>query len=79
LDNVRKAILSGYPNKIARKTGNRGIYHSPEGTEVYIHPRSTLFRHMPSCVVYHQIKRTNRSHMKVLTAIDPSWQQIFRF
>lgn len=76
---VRKTILHGYPKNVAKKVG-RTIYNTVEGIQVYIHPSSTLFRQMPSCVVYHEMKCvTYKSQIKVLTAIEPSWQEIFRF
>lgn len=78
LSNVRKALLQGYPRKVARKLPlEKGAYKTLDNEAVFIHPSSTLFTRQPECVVFHEIVTTNKPYMRRLTAIEPSWQEEF--
>ena len=41
--------------------------------KLQIHPNSTLFRHPPQWVVFHEVIRTAQDYMREVIAIEPQW------
>jgi len=70
---IRKAIVSGFFTKAARKDPQEGYKTLVEGQTVYIHPGSALFQRNPEWVVYHELVRTTKEYMREVTAIEPGW------
>jgi len=70
---VRKAIVSGFFAKAARKDPQEGYRTIVENTPVYIHPSSSLFQRNPDWVVYHELVQTTKEYMREVTAIEPKW------
>lgn len=53
---IRKAIVAGYFAKAARKDPQENGYKTlVEGTPVYIHPGSAIYKTSPQWVVYHEL------------------------
>jgi len=70
---VRKAIVSGFFAKAARKDPQEGYRTIVENTPVYIHPSSSLFQRNPDWVMYHELVQTTKEYMREVTAIEPKW------
>lgn len=88
---LRQVLLSGLPDKIARKIDEQEIkadedkkklkfaYKCGELEEpVLIHPLSVLRTNLPEWVVYQEVFESNgKMYMRGITAIEPSWIPAF--
>lgn len=70
---IRKAIVSGFFFKAAKRDPQEGYKTLVDGTPVYIHPGSSLFQKNPEWVCYHELVRTTKEYMREVTAIEPKW------
>lgn len=72
LDSVRKALCSGFFKNIAKR-GREGSYETlMEGTQVYIHPSSSV-RSSPQYVLYNSILNTTKEYLVHVSVIEPQW------
>ncbi|KAF8525705.1 P-loop containing nucleoside triphosphate hydrolase protein [Gautieria morchelliformis] len=72
---VRQCLVSGYWRNGARWIAD-GTYRSVRGDKVLnIHPNSVMFTRKPASgwVVFHEIEETKKTHMRIITEIDPDW------
>ncbi|KAJ1675280.1 DEAH-box ATP-dependent RNA helicase prp22, partial [Spiromyces aspiralis] len=70
---VCKAICGGYFRNAAKKDPQEGYKTIIDGTPVYIHPSSALFRRDPQWLIYHELVMTTKEYMREVTAIEPRW------
>ncbi|KAF0989303.1 hypothetical protein HZS_1471 [Henneguya salminicola] len=70
---VQMAICSGFFRNAAKKDPQEGYKTVVDGTNVYIHPSSSLFSRQPDWVLYHELVLTTREYMREVTQIDPKW------
>ncbi|KAF1744604.1 hypothetical protein MXB_2123 [Myxobolus squamalis] len=70
---VQMAICSGFFRNAAKKDPQEGYKTVVDGTNVYIHPSSSLFSRQPDWVIYHELVLTTREYMREVTQIDPKW------
>ncbi|KAH7103787.1 P-loop containing nucleoside triphosphate hydrolase protein [Auriculariales sp. MPI-PUGE-AT-0066] len=72
---LRQCLVAGYWRNGARWTDD-GTYRSVRGNLVLnVHPNSVLFTRKPQSgwVVFHEIEETKKTHIRILTEIDPDW------
>ena len=72
-DRVRRAICSGYFRNAAKKVPREGFKTLVEGTSVYIHPSSALFKRPPEWFIYHELILTKREYCHNVLAVEPKW------
>ena len=72
-DRVRRAICSGYFRHAAKKHPREGYETLVEGTPVYIHPSSSLFKRPPEWFIYHELILTTREYCHNVLAVEPKW------
>ncbi|XP_043706544.1 pre-mRNA-splicing factor ATP-dependent RNA helicase DEAH1-like [Telopea speciosissima] len=73
LENIKKAITSGFFHHSARlqKNGFYGTVKNP--LTVFIHPSSGLVQVLPRWVVYHELVLTSKEYMRQVTGIKSEW------
>lgn len=73
LDNIRKAITSGFFYHTAKLQKN-GTYRTVKNPQtVSIHPSSGLSQVLPRWVVYHELVMTTKEYMRQVIEIKPDW------
>ncbi|KAG0587933.1 hypothetical protein M758_2G172300 [Ceratodon purpureus] len=73
LDNIRKAITSGFFYHTAKLQKN-GSYRTVKNPQtVSIHPSSGLSQVLPRWVVYHELVMTTKEYMRQVIEIKPDW------
>jgi ATP-dependent RNA helicase DHX8/PRP22 len=73
-EKVRRALCAGFFRNAVRKDATNGCYKTLiGGTEVYLHPSSSLFGKSPEWVLYHELVLTTREYMHWCTTIEPKW------
>ena len=70
---ILKSIASGYFANTARKDPQEGYRTLVDGTTVFVHPGSALFKNKPDFVIYHELVQTTRDYMRDVIAVDPKW------
>ncbi|KAF8515694.1 P-loop containing nucleoside triphosphate hydrolase protein [Hysterangium stoloniferum] len=72
---LRQCLVSGYWRNGARWVAD-GTYRSVRGDKIlHTHPNSVMFTRKPKTgwVVFHEIEETKKTHMRVITEIEPDW------
>lgn len=72
-DLVRKTFVSGFFMNAAKRDSQVGYKTINGGTEVGIHPSSSLYGKEYEYVIYHSIVLTSREYMSQVTSIEPQW------
>ncbi|XP_043706537.1 pre-mRNA-splicing factor ATP-dependent RNA helicase DEAH1 [Telopea speciosissima] len=73
LEDIKKAITSGYFHHSARLQKN-GSYRTVKNPQtVHIHPSSGLAQVLPRWVVYHELVLTAKEYMRQVTELKPDW------
>ena len=73
IDNIRKALASGFFENCARlgKGGNYVTVKNPH--QVDIHPHSCLFKQGCRVVIYHELMQTTKEYMREVFEVKPEW------
>ncbi|GJJ09371.1 hypothetical protein Clacol_003593 [Clathrus columnatus] len=72
---LRQCLASGYWRNGARWVMD-GSYRSVRDDKVFhVHPNSVMFNRKPKSgwVVFHEIEETKKTHMRIITEIEPDW------
>lgn len=69
---VRKALCSGFFRNVAKRDQQSGYKTLEEGTQVFIHPGSSV-RSTPQYVLYDTIRNTTKEYMNHVTTVEPQW------
>nr|CAI6528169.1 CBM_HP1_G0012640.mRNA.1.CDS.1 [Saccharomyces cerevisiae] len=72
-DLIRKTFVSGFFMNAAKRDSQVGYKTINGGTEVGIHPSSSLYGKEYEYVMYHSIVLTSREYMSQVTSIEPQW------
>lgn len=73
LNNIKRALLSGYFMHVAYKVGKGGQYITCKDQQaVMIHPSSGL-RHFPLFVFYHEFTYTRKQYIRTCTSVRGRW------
>ncbi|CAI4432142.1 CEL_1a_G0014800.mRNA.1.CDS.1 [Saccharomyces cerevisiae] len=72
-DLIRKTFVSGFFMNAAKRDSQVGYKTINGGTEVGIHPSSSLYGKEYEYVIYHSIVLTSREYMSQVTSIEPQW------
>ncbi|KAL7753895.1 hypothetical protein RI367_000827 [Sorochytrium milnesiophthora] len=70
---IRKCIVSGFFAHAALAQPDGSYRTVRDGTQLWMHPSSCLFKRAPKCVVFHEVVETNRPFMRDVTAIEQDW------
>ncbi|OWB63872.1 hypothetical protein B5S29_g4886 [[Candida] boidinii] len=75
LDQVRKALVSGFFKNSAKKSSEESVFNTlADNVAVHIYPSSSLFKKsMVDYVIYHSVVMTTKEYMHCVTKIDPKW------
>eukprot|EP01104_Vermistella_antarctica_P018572 TRINITY_DN6932_c0_g1_i1.p1 TRINITY_DN6932_c0_g1~~TRINITY_DN6932_c0_g1_i1.p1 ORF type:complete len:804 (+),score=148.17 TRINITY_DN6932_c0_g1_i1:64-2412(+) len=76
VDDVKKAILSGFFLQVARLQQDGRSYGTVTGNKtVHIHPSSCLFdlKPRPDCVLYNELIMTTKLYMRDVLAVEQAW------
>lgn len=73
IDAIRKSICSGFFFNTAKlsKSGSYKTVKHPH--QVDIHPQSSLHKHFPKMVLYHELVLTTKEFMRNVIEIQPEW------
>ncbi|CAI4060127.1 hypothetical protein SKDZ_05G0830 [Saccharomyces kudriavzevii ZP591] len=72
-DLIRKTLVSGFFMNAAKRDSQVGYKTINGGTEVGIHPSSSLYGKEYEYVIYHSLVLTSREYMSQITSIEPQW------
>lgn len=73
VDNIKKAIVSGFFCNAARLQ-KQGFYRTVKNPQtVHIHPGSSLSKEMPRWVVFTELVFTSKEYMRNVIEITPDW------
>ncbi|CAH6718146.1 pre-mRNA-splicing factor ATP-dependent RNA helicase Prp22p [[Candida] jaroonii] len=72
-DKILKSLCSGFFRHAAKRDHQEGFKTLVEGTNVYLHPSSSLSTKSPDYVIYHTLLLTTKEYMHCVTTIDPNF------
>lgn len=73
IEKIRISLCSGYFKNSAKRQEGEGYKTLNEGTQVYLHPSSSLYGKNPDYVIYHTLILTSKEYMHCVSVIDPQW------
>jgi ATP-dependent RNA helicase DHX8/PRP22 len=71
-NSVRRALCSGFFRNVAKRDNQEGYKTLEEGTQVYIHPGSSV-RSQPQYVLFDAIRNTTKEYLNHVTVVEPQW------
>merc|ERR1719265_75028 len=72
LNNIRKAILTGYFMQVAYLQRTGEYFTAKEHQLVFIHP-SVCLSHKPTWNFYHELVLTSKNYIRIVTDIEGEW------
>ncbi|XP_045471594.1 pre-mRNA-splicing factor ATP-dependent RNA helicase DHX16-like [Harmonia axyridis] len=73
IDNIKKAITSGYFYHIARLSKGGNYKTVKHNQTVTIHPNSSLFEDLPRWLLYHELVFTSKEFVRQVIEIESKW------
>jgi len=72
-DNIRRALVSGFFQQVAKRDSSGKAYTTVKDDQtVVLHP-STVLKHESDWVLYNEFVLTSRNYIRTVTAIKPEW------
>ena len=73
IDNIRKALASGFFENCARLGKGGGYVTVKNSRAVDIHPHSCVFKQGCRVVIYHELVQTTKEYMREVFEVKPEW------